>query len=209
MSSPPSSAYCSGNQSASSPRSLPGGLRTAARRLRARCRWARAASPTSALPARLTAPHRQPGSRALLDVRQSSLNQVIHLTGGVQVSSSPRALGWRPLQARRMPVPCWRVRRDLPRLPAGGDVAVARRIVTGGELEQPVEDQPAAPRAAPVESEHELVQVALQVCFLDRALVGAQQPRLASEATRCTAGSSSPGSSPRARAARWLRRWWA
>src|SRR3974377_1887853 len=35
---------------------------------------------------------------------------------------------------------------------------------------------PAASRAAPVEAEYELIQVALQMRFLDRALVGAQQP---------------------------------
>jgi hypothetical protein len=39
--------------------------------------------------------------------------------------------------------------------------------VADSELEQPVEDEPAASRAAPVEAEHELIQVALQVRFLD------------------------------------------
>jgi hypothetical protein len=50
--------------------------------------------------------------------------------------------------------------------------------MAGSQLEQPVEHQAAASRAAPVEPEYELVQVALQVRLLDRALVGAQQPSL-------------------------------
>ena len=77
-----------------------------------------------------------------------------------------------------MPAFRWRGRRDLPRPRAGDDVAVAHRIVACSELQQPVEDEPAASRAAAVEAEHELVQVALQVRFVDRALVGAQKAPL-------------------------------
>src|SRR5437867_9829242 len=102
----------------------------------------------------------------------------LHLTGVAQVSGPPRPLGRRPLQARRMPAPRWRSRRDLPWPLAGDDVAVAHRIVACSELEQPAEDESAASRAAPVEAEHELVQVALQMSLVDRALVGAQQPPL-------------------------------
>jgi len=48
--------------------------------------------------------------------------------------------------------------------------------VGGGELEQAVEDEPAAARAAPLEAEHELVEVAGQMGVVDRALTGAEQP---------------------------------
>jgi hypothetical protein len=61
---------------------------------------------------------------------------------------------------------------------AGHDVAVAHWVVPYGELQQPVEDEPTASRAAAVEAEHELVQVALQMRLLCRALVRAQQPPL-------------------------------
>ena len=77
-----------------------------------------------------------------------------------------------------MPASRWRGRRDLPWPLAGDDVAVAHRIMAGSEFQQSVEDEPAASRAAPVEAEHELVQVALQMRFLDRALVSAQKPPL-------------------------------
>jgi hypothetical protein len=50
--------------------------------------------------------------------------------------------------------------------------------VSGAELKDAVEEQAAAPRAATVEAEHELVQVAIQVGYLDRALVGAEHPSL-------------------------------
>src|SRR5262249_45128973 len=97
----------------------------------------------------------------------------LHLTGVAQVSGPPRTLRWRPLQARRMPAGCWRDRRGLPRPLAGHDVAVAHRVMAGGEFENPEEDQAAAARAAAVEAECELVQVALQMVLIDRALVGA------------------------------------
>src|SRR5215469_17527472 len=93
----------------------------------------------------------------------------LHLTGVAQVSGPPWAFRWRPLQARWMPARRRRGRRDLPWPLARDDVAVAHRIVAGGEFEHPVEHQAAAGRPAPVEAEHELVQVALQVRFLDRA----------------------------------------
>src|SRR2546430_1809724 len=57
-------------------------------------------------------------------------------------------------------------------------VPVPHRMVADGELEHAVEDQAPAAGPAPVEAEAELVQVALQVRVLDRALVGAQQPAL-------------------------------
>src|SRR5260221_11966383 len=97
-------------------------------------------------------------------VRYVQLNITIlgglHLTGVVQVGGPPRALRWRALQARRMSARRWRGRRDLSWPLAGDDVVVAHRVVAGGELEHPVENEPAASRAAAVEAEHELVQVA-------------------------------------------------
>ena len=45
-----------------------------------------------------------------------------------------------------------------------------------GKLQDPVEQHPSAARAAAVEPEHELVQVAGQVRRIHRSLVGAQQP---------------------------------
>ena len=56
------------------------------------------------------------------------------------------------------------------------EVAVADGFVANGELEDPVEDQASAAGGAAVEAEHELVEVALQVRLVDRALVGAEQP---------------------------------
>jgi hypothetical protein len=50
--------------------------------------------------------------------------------------------------------------------------------VRDGEFEQPVEDQASAARSAAVEAEDELVEVALQVCLVDRPLVGTEQPSL-------------------------------
>src|SRR6266576_3488450 len=102
----------------------------------------------------------------------------LHLTGVVQVGGPPRTLRWRALQARWMSAGRWRGRQDLSWPLTGDDVAVAHGVVAGGELEHPVEDEPAALRAAAVEAEHELVKVVLQMRFVDRALVGAQKPPL-------------------------------
>ena len=87
-------------------------------------------------------------------------------------------------------------------------VPVPHRIVADGEFEYAVEDQPPTAGPAPVEAEAELVQVALQVLVLDRALVGAQQPALGQGGDPVDPGKQLAGSSPRARAARWLRRTW-
>jgi hypothetical protein len=48
--------------------------------------------------------------------------------------------------------------------------------VGDGELEHAVEDEAAAVGSASVEAEHELVEIALQVGLVDRALVGAEKP---------------------------------
>src|SRR3974390_1477389 len=71
----------------------------------------------------------------------------------------------------------WRRGRCLGSL-ADDQVVVADGVVAGGELEQPGEDRASAAGTAAVEAERELVQVALQMRFVNRALVGAQQPPL-------------------------------
>jgi hypothetical protein len=51
-------------------------------------------------------------------------------------------------------------------------------LVAGGQVEDAVEHEPAAACVAPVEAEHELIEVGLQVGGVDRALLGAEQPPL-------------------------------
>ena len=111
---------------------------------------------------------------------EAAVNSVrgIHLTGPIRACSSPGAVRWRAIQARRVPARLGRRGRHRPG-PLGGDkVLVAHRLVGSGEFEHPVEDHPAAPGASAVEAEHELIQVAAQVGGLHRSLVGAQQPPL-------------------------------
>ena len=103
----------------------------------------------------------------------------IQLTGLCQVSGSARA--GRPSGRSMLGGWPWLGRRGgWLRLALGvsNQVPVPHRIVTNGEFEYAVEDQPPTAGPAPVEAEAELVQVALQVLVLDRALVGAQQPAL-------------------------------
>lgn len=75
-----------------------------------------------------------------------------------------------------------RPKKVSPKPPRSGgmgvddQVAIADRGVRDGQLEHPEEEHPAAARAASVGAEDELVQVALQVCLVDRSLMGAQQP---------------------------------
>ena len=69
-------------------------------------------------------------------------------------------------------------------------VSVADRLVSNGDLQDSVEDQSPAAGTATVEAEYELVKVRRQVCFVDRSLVGAEQPRLVSPDTRWTPGSN-------------------
>ena len=56
--------------------------------------------------------------------------------------------------------------------------AVADGSVTNGQLEDAIEDHPPAPRAASIEAEDELVEVAGQVGLVEGALMGAQEPPL-------------------------------
>src|SRR6266568_1229585 len=102
----------------------------------------------------------------------------LHLSGVVQVGGPPGALRWRALQARWVSVRGRRGGRDLSWPLTGDDVVVAPRAVADGQFEHPVEDEPAALRAAAVDAEHELVQVALQMRLVDRALMGAEEPPL-------------------------------
>ena len=55
---------------------------------------------------------------------------------------------------------------------------VATAEALDGELKYPIEQHPAATGTAPIETEHELVEVASQVRVVDGALMGAQQPPL-------------------------------
>jgi hypothetical protein len=57
-------------------------------------------------------------------------------------------------------------------------VAIPPWIVRNGELEHAVEEEPAAAGSAAVEAKYELVEIALQVCLVDGALVGAEKPAL-------------------------------
>lgn len=68
------------------------------------------------------------------------------------------------------------------------------------------EDQVAAGGVTAVEAEHELVDVALRVRFVHRALVGGQKPPLGQRSDPVHVGCSSSASSPLARAARWAAR---
>ena len=102
----------------------------------------------------------------------------IHLTGPVQARSSRGALRRRALQARWVPAPLRRRGRHCPGPLGGDEILVAHRVVGDGKFEHPIEHHPPAARAAAVEAEHELIQVAGQVRLVHRALVGAQQPPL-------------------------------
>ena len=60
----------------------------------------------------------------------------------------------------------------------GDQVAIAHRSVGDGEFEYAVKDPAPAARSPSIEAENELVEVALQVRRLNRALMGAEQPPL-------------------------------
>ena len=84
----------------------------------------------------------------------------------------------RTVHARRVAASSWRPGRDSLQLRVGYQFAVAHRLVGDGEFEYLVEDHASAARAASVEPEDELVEVALQVRLVDRTLMRAQQPPL-------------------------------
>jgi len=74
------------------------------------------------------------------------------------MTARSRRRGWRPLGS----LGC-------------NDVGVVHRVVRDGEFKHPVENHPAATRAATVEAEPELIQVARQMGAVYGTLVGAQQ----------------------------------
>ena len=96
----------------------------------------------------------------------------LHLTG----LTPPRAVRWQALDTQRLPTRLRRRGWHCPGPPAGDDVSVAHRVVTDREFEHAEEHHPATPGVAPVEAEDELVQVAEEMRFIDRPLVGAKQP---------------------------------
>src|SRR5438552_8806396 len=103
------------------------------------------------------------------------------------------------------PLPGW---RRWPRLGPRVDdqVAIAHRVVGDSELKHAVEDHPPASGRAQAEPEHELVDADLQMTVNNAALMGAKQPPLRQRSDSVHAGQQTAGYSPRARAARWLRR---
>ena len=94
------------------------------------------------------------------------------------VGGSPGSSGRRALQARWVAMSARGLARLLVWLRVGDQVAVAHRVVIDGELKYPIEQHPAATGTAPIETEHELVEVVSQVRVVDGALMGAQQPPL-------------------------------
>ena len=95
----------------------------------------------------------------------------------VQVSRSPRAAtAAAPLTPDG---PRRHVRRRAP-LGARVDdgVPIAHGFVGDDDLDDAVEDEPAAAGGAAVGAEHELVEVGLQVRLVDRSLVGAEPAAL-------------------------------
>lgn len=65
-----------------------------------------------------------------------------------------------------------------PWLGFGDETEVAHWVAADGKLHHPEEDQAGAGGMPAIESENELVEVSLQVCVANRALMGAQQPSL-------------------------------
>jgi hypothetical protein len=96
----------------------------------------------------------------------------IHLTGVGVVGGSPGSSG------RRVAMSARGLAGLLVWLRVGDQIAVAHRVVIDGELKYPIEQHPAATGTAPIETEHELVEVVSQVRVVDGALMGAQQPPL-------------------------------
>ena len=90
------------------------------------------------------------------------------------------------------PLPGW---RRWPRLGPRVDdqVAIAHRVVGDSELKHAVEDHPPASGRAPVEPEHELVEVALEMTVINAALMGAKQPPLRQRSDSVHAGQQPAG----------------
>src|SRR6266508_1465278 len=99
----------------------------------------------------------------------------IQLTGLSQVSGAPGACCSGAVQARWVAAGRGRNGPGGLGLRVDDQVAGEHRTVPDGEFEEAVEDHASAGRAAAVEAEGELVQVAVQVRLVHRALVRAQQ----------------------------------
>lgn len=76
------------------------------------------------------------------------------------------------------------------------EVSIAYRLVANGKLKNSVEDHPSAAGAAPVETEHELVQVACEMICLHCALVSAKEPPLRQSGHSVDTGQEIGGLSP-------------
>jgi len=70
--------------------------------------------------------------------------------------------------------PGWR----LLELRVGDQFAIAHGIVGDSEFKHPIEDHPPASRSPSVEAEHKFVEVELQMCVIDTALMRAEVPPL-------------------------------
>jgi hypothetical protein len=66
----------------------------------------------------------------------------------------------------------------MARSMARDNVCVAHRRVPNGKLKHSVEHHASAAGVTPIEAEHELVEVVVQMRVVDRALVGAENPPL-------------------------------
>jgi hypothetical protein len=93
------------------------------------------------------------------------------------------------------PLPRW---HGWPRLGPWVDdqVAIAHRVVADSELKHAVEDHPPASGRSPVEPEHELVEVALEMTVINAALMGAEQPPLGQGSNPVHAGQQPAGVLP-------------
>lgn len=110
---------------------------------------------------------------------------------------APGPLGWRLSQAGGVGSTARRGRRAAAaRLRVDDQVAVGERVGLNRLLEQAVEEHPTLARVAAVEAEGELLQVGVEVRGAHPALVGAQEQRLSSEATRWAAGIETCAGSP-------------
>ena len=88
------------------------------------------------------------------------------------VGGSPGSSGGRAFQARRAAMSARGLAGLLVCLQVRDQIAVAHRVVIDGELKYPIEQHRAATGTAPIETEHELVEVVSQVRVVDGALMG-------------------------------------
>ena len=99
----------------------------------------------------------------------------IHLTGPT-LDGPPRSVRPRTFQARRASTLGRWYGSYFAGAPAGDEIPIAH--LADSQLEHAIEHHTPAARAAAVEAEHELVEVADQVGVVDGALVSPQEPTL-------------------------------